>query len=262
MPALASFTTPHLVRVKTGALTGKFWLILSNTATTVTTKESNGGVVGVADGDLTGLVAGDACEILPANTLASVFGSPPIASLGTGASASGATVDNVLVWNGSNFDTYFCNAAGTWKKGSITSNNVVIYPDDSVFFVRKVASDLPITLMGTVPSTIERTELISAPSSVSNNFVANRFPVDMTLGTSAIETTPGWVRNSSAGGSDTVLLWNGNTWDTYFCNLSGLWKKGSITSTNVSIPAGSGFFIVRLAGTPNSVLTQNLPYTP
>ena len=264
-PTTQFSVTPHLIRVKTGTLTGKFWLILSNSANGVSTKEPNGGTLGVADGDLTGLVAGDSCEILPANTLGTVFGSTtPIAGLGTGTTAGGALVDNILIWNGVTltFDTYFYHSGNSrWQKGISNATNTVLYPDDSVFIVRKGASPLPFTTMGTVPSTVERTELFGA----SSNFVSNRFPVDLTLGTSGIENTPGWVKNTTAGASDTVLLWNAVTgsWDTYFFHSgNNRWQKGISNSTNVQIGAAAGFFIVRLAGTSNAILSQNLPYTP
>lgn len=252
--------TPHLVRVKSGALTGKFWTISTHSANTLTVAEPNGGVV-----NLTGLVLGDSCEILPANTLGTVFGSAtPIAGLGVGTSAGGVDVDNVLVWNGGTgtFDTYFYHSGNSrWQKGISNATNVILFPDDSVFLVRKVASTLAFTTMGTVPSTTERTELFGA----ANNFVSNRFPVDLTLGTSGIENTPGWVKGTSANQSDTVLLWNAGTgsWDTYFFHSgNSRWQKGISNATAAAVPAGSGLFIVRLAGTSNAVLTQNLPYTP
>ena len=250
-------TTPHLVRVKTGTLTGKFWTILSHDATSLTVNEPNGG----APGNLTGLVANDSCEILPANTLASVFGAPtPIPGL-VGAASAGAA-DNVLLWNGTNFQTYFFNTNNTsWRSGLAASNNVIIFPDDAAFLVRKATSPLSVTIMGTVPSTNERTELIGS----SNNFVANRFPTDSTLGTSGIETTPGWVKAGSASGADNVLLWNSGTgsWDTYFFhNTANVWRRGLAAANGTVIPAGTGFFIVRLAGTTDAVLTQTLPYTP
>lgn len=260
--------TPHLVRVKSGALVGKFWLITTpqNAGDTVTVVEPNGG----APGNLTGLLANDSCEILPANTFGSTFGLIP--GLGTSAanSGAGAGVDNILVWNGTNYDLYYYKQTAVppvsrWQKSFGDATNTIILPDDALFFVRKVASPLPVTLMGTVPSTTERTELTGQ----SNNFVSNRFPVNLTLATSQIETTPGWVKatTNSANGVDQVLLWNGASFDVYYYKQTAVppvsrWQKGFGDASAISIPAADGMFISRVAGTSDAVLTQNLPYTP
>ncbi len=247
-------TTPHLLRVKTGTLTGKFWTIALHDATTVTVNEPNGG----AAGNLTGLLAGDSCEILPANTFGSTFAN--IAGLGTGTSVNGAGVDNILVWNGTSFVAYFYHSTNNrWQRGISNATNDILFPDDTVFFIRKVTSSLPITLMGTVPSTAERTELIGS----SNNFIANRFPTDSTLGATGLENTTGWVKGTSVNGVDNVLLWNGASFDAYFYHsTNNRWQKGISNATAAPISAATGFFVVRSAGTTDSVLTQNLPYTP
>lgn len=254
-PAGQFTNTPHLVRVKSGGLTGKFWTILSYTATTLDLKEPNGGTPTVADANLTGLLANDSCEIVSANTLGSTFGSIPGLLQG-----SVNTADNILIWNGAGYSTYFQNSSGIWKTGLTTSTNTIIFPDDAIFFIRRGAADLPITLMGTVPSTVERTELAGAGGTT---FMSNRFPVDVTLGTSGIENATNWVKGTGAGSSDNVLLWNGGGFDTYFFNSSSnLWKKGLTTSTNVSITSATGFFVIRTATSLDGVLTQSLPYTP
>ena len=255
-------TVPHLLRVKTGALTGKFWAIVATPApgNVVSLKEPNSATgPGVADAVLTGLLAGDSCEILPANTFGSTFGAIP--GIGAGTAAGNAGVDNVLIYNGVSYDTYFFHSTNNrWQRGISNATTAIIYPDDAVFFVRKAASTLPITLMGTVPSTSERTELAGA----KYNFVANRFPTDATLGTSGIETMPGWIKGTSASSSiDTVLLWNGSTFDTYFYHTTNnRWQRGISNATTTAISAASGLFISRAAGSSDAVLTQNLPYTP
>ena len=81
---------PYLVRVKVGAQVGKFWLITGNTTNQLTVTNPYGGTTDIT----TQLSAGNSCEIVPANTLGSVFGTTsPVVS--TGASASATTADNV-----------------------------------------------------------------------------------------------------------------------------------------------------------------------
>ena len=251
-------TTPHLLRVKSGALTGKFLTILSHDATTLTLKEPNGGTAGVPDANLTGLLANDTCEILPANTFGSTFGANAL--IGSGTNAGDAGVDNVLIWNGNGYFTYYYNSNNNrWQKATVNATNTIIFPDDAVFFTRKVTSPLSLTFMGTVPSTSERTELLGS----ANNFMANRFPTDATLATSGIENTPGWVKGGTAGASDNVLIWNGSGFFTYYFNdTNNRWQKATVNAAGTSLPAASGFFVVRSAGTADTVLTQSLPYTP
>jgi uncharacterized protein (TIGR02597 family) len=253
-------TVPHLLRVKTGALAGKFWVVLATPApgNVVSLKEPNGGTPGVADAVLTGLVAGDSCEILPANTFGSTFGAIP--GIGAGTTAGGVAVDNVLVWNGTTYSTYYYHSTNNrWQRATLNATNTIIFPDDAVFFVRKLATALPVTLMGTVPSTAEKTELIGS----SNNFISNRFPVDITLGTSGIENAPGWIKGTTAGASDNVLIWNGANFTTYYYHsTNNRWQRSTLNATATPLPAAEGFFVVRSAGTSDTVLTQNLPYTP
>ena len=188
-PANQYSASPHLLRVKTGALVGKFWTVISHTADTLSLKEPLGGSPGIPDANLSGLLEMDSCEILPANTFGTTLGT--ISGLGTGSSASGPTADNVLVWNGSSFEAYFYHTTNSrWQKGISNATNTVIFPDDTLFFARKVVSPLTLTFMGTVPSTTERTELAGS----SYNFVGNRFPTDTTLGATGLENTTGWVK--------------------------------------------------------------------
>ncbi len=262
-PAGQFTNTPHLLRVKTGALTGKFWIISSYSANSLDLKEPTGGTPGVADANVTGLLVNDSCEILPANTFGSTFGL--ISGLGTTTAnnGNGALTDNILVWNGTSYDKFYYKAgtANRWQNGISDATNTVIFPDDALFFVRKVTSTLPITLMGTVPSTQERNELVGS----SNNFIANRFPVGATLGTSQIETTPGWVKATAnnANGVDTVLLWNGTSFDKYYFKggTANRWQLGISDATNTPIPVAEGMFITRVTGTGDAVLTQTLPYS-
>ena len=119
--------------------------------------------------------------------------------------------------------------------------------------------------MGTVPSTTEQTDLNGG--SVANpgyTYISNRFPVDTTLLTLALQTTSGWVNGASANGADNVLIFNSTsqTWDTFYYNGTNWKKSGNLANQNTAlIPAGTGVFVIR-TGTGTSTLTQALPYTP
>ena len=244
-------TTPYLVRVKTGTNVGRFWLVSANTTNQLTVVNPYGGVTNIS-----GLVSvNDSCEILPANTLASVFGAPSVIQSG----ATSDVADNVLLWNGTNWDTYYYNGTN-WTAGGRTSyNNLVIYPDEGVFVIRRAtASDATITLMGTVPSTDEKTAIAGSGAST---FFANRFPTDTTLGGLGLQNSAGWTPGATADVADDVFIWNGTNWDTYYYNGTNWTAGGRGDKGPTPITAGTAVFVKRV-GSGLVTLAQVLPYTP
>lgn len=259
----ANFTTtdvvtqPHLVRVKasaTAAHVGRFFLIAAASADQLT----------VAGSSLTSFISvGDTCEVLPANTLASVFGTGGtlVAGWVTGSTASAS--DNLFIWNGTAWDTHFHDGA-KWRKspGLSTANfdKTIIYPDEGVFVSRIGTTPIDLITTGTVPTTTERTDITGTTST----FMSNRFPVDMQLGNVGFELLPGWVANSNATSADKVLVWNGTAWDTYFYGGSFWRKSPGLPTANFNttvITAGSAVFVQRV-GAGALTLSQSLPYTP
>jgi uncharacterized protein (TIGR02597 family) len=267
-----SSTAPRIIRVKTSATAahvGKMFAITANTATQVTVDLTGSGVTNIGD-VLSAGATPDTVEILPANTLGSVFGNattPP--TLAAGSTSTNA--DNVLIWNGTAWDTYFWTGnvgspVNIWKRvGNTDRSNTIIYPDDGVFVVRKsTAGPATVTIMGTVPSTAEQSAVAAG-----STFLANRFPTDTTLGALGLQTLPGWVAGSTATNGDNVLVWNGTSsaWDTYFWTGNvgspvNIWKRvGNIDRSSTVIPAGTAVFITH-GGVNNLTLTQSLPNTP
>jgi uncharacterized protein (TIGR02597 family) len=243
---------------------GRFFLVTANTTNQLTVSLPPG-VTDIA----TLLSAGDSCEILPANTLGSVFGTaanPPQLSPG----ATPDVADNVLIWDGSTWLTYFWTGnVGTpnniWKRtGNADRSNTVIYPDEGVFVVRRnTASAATVTIMGTVPSTGEKT-VIDANGST---FISNRFPVDATLGSLGLHTLPGWVAGATPDAADKAIIWDSalGTWATYFYTgtvgtPNNIWKRtGNTDRSSTPIPVGTGVFVTHSGGALS--LNQNLPYT-
>lgn len=259
----ASVTAPRLLRIKTGANTGKFFLVTANTPNQVTVDLTGSGVANLN----TVLTAStNTCEVVPANTIGSVFGNatnPP--SMLPGATSDVA--DNVLLWNGGTgaWDKYFWTGT-IWKRtGGVDRSNVVIYPDDGVFVVRRdTAAPLNITFMGTVPSTNEQSGVAASGAT----FMANRFPVDTTLGALGLHNIPGWVAGATSDAADVVYVWNGtsNVWDKYFWTGSigspvNIWKRtGNTDRSNTVISAGTAVFITHTGSSFD--LAHTLPYTP
>jgi hypothetical protein len=248
--------TPRAVRVKSAAnpaAVGLLFLVSVNTANQVT-------VVGAPD-LTTILAANDTVEILRVNTIGSLFGTTaPI--LTSGASATVADNVYVLSKNGGadQWFTYFHNGTNWRRPGSgANQNNIIIYPDEAVFIIHRGTSPVVLTVMGTVPSTSEQTDLYGAGST----FLANRFPADTTLLATGIHTSAGWVTGGSAGAADKVYAWDtvARTWRTYFHNGTSWRRTGSGASQDVTvIKAGSGMILQRQSAT-GVALTQALPYS-
>jgi uncharacterized protein (TIGR02597 family) len=276
--------TPFLAHVKTGNSTGRFWLISANTATQITldisdtdsTPDIKGYPITTSAPTVgqTQMAVGDSVEIVPANTLGSLFGATGSGNFQTGGSAGQA--DNVLLYNQKNktWDTYYNNGTHWRSANSLNPNvdNTVVLPDRGMFILRRAGTASTVTFLGTVPSTDEKTDL-PGPGSA---FIANRYPIDMTLGTG--DTTnkaqlnfnvkvPNWKTGSSASQADNVLLWNptNKTWDTYYHNGTH-WRVSNSLNPNLDaqvVPLGSAMFVVRQSSTSgiSPTFSQSLPYT-
>ena len=135
---------------------------------------------------------------------------------------------------------------------------MVIFPDEGLFIVHKdTVNAVNLTLMGTVPSTTELTDLSGAGST----FVANRFPVDNTLLGLGLQATPGWTNGATANVADNVYIWDGATWGVYYYNGTNWKKTGSLANQNTTaVTLGNGVFVTRIAA-GSSQLAQILPYT-
>ncbi len=112
--------------------------------------------------------------------------------------------------------------------------------------------------MGTVPSTAEKTDLAGSGSS----FIGNRFPVDVAISALGLEKTDQWKSSAAPESADSLYVWNGVTWDTYFYNGTNWRKTNSLKNQDaVLIPTGTAMFITRSNGS-TATLAQVLPYTP
>ncbi len=251
--SLANPAAPWAVRLTSGPSAGKLLDVTANTATTLT----------VSGADLTtlGLTAGtDTFELLPMDTLGSLFGS---ATLLGGTSAS--TADNVQVRSGASWLVYFYDTnLGFWRRtiGPATnSNNVLIRPATGVQIVRR-APALTLTFTGRAPATAFRTAINNASTTV----IHAGFPTDTTLGALAAQTLlPGWHSAATAAAADTISLFNGTAWIGYFHN-GAFWQPATgaaVNSDATAILSGALLTIQRpgaVAGATDFV--RAVPYSP
>ena len=241
-------SNPHIIRILSGTGVGQQFRIASNTADTLTLTTNGTDLTTV-------MAAGNRYEILTTNTLASVFG-----ATGTGllTNADPQQADNVLINIGTGWLTFF-NDGTKWLRvsgGTASQNNVAILPEQAVLFVRRGATDLPLTVVGSVPTT----NLITPLPANKSTFLANRFPVDTTLVGLGLSSLPGWTPGSDPNTADNVLLNIGTGWLTYYYDgTKWLRVSGGTGAQNPTIKTGSAVLIVRRAGS-DIVYNQPLPY--
>ena len=250
-------SAPRAVRVKTAAnaaSVGLLFLITANTTTQVT--------VGAAPDLTTILAPNDTVEIVQINTIGSLFGTTtPLLYPNTDISLA----DNVYlltktVGGADQWVTYYHNGTN-WRKSGAGSNqnNAIVYPDEGVLIVHRGTAPVTLTVMGTVPSTSEQTDLFGAGST----FMANRFPSDVTFLATGINTTPGWVSNTDISLADKVYKYDSVTraWQTFYHNGTNWRRSGAGSNQNTTpIAVGTAVIITRSAATGTS-LTQVLPYS-
>jgi uncharacterized protein (TIGR02597 family) len=201
-------------------------------------------------------------------TFASVFGANNESGMQPG---NASTADQVLLYNGATYDTYYYSNAGGlvgngWRKiggGSADQGNTPIFPDEGVIVKRLGSAPVNVVLIGAV-----KTGQTVAAVVGGLNFVGNVYAAGMTLNSSGIYTgnaTTG-LAPGNASTADTIDIYNGTTYDSYYVsNAGGLvgngWRRiggGSVDQQNVAIPAGSSVIINRkAAGSFNWVAPQH-----
>ena len=264
---------PHFVLITSGSQEGDILEIVSNTADTITLEPGSG--------DLSGLV-GESFRVYQHNTLASVFGSDPVADGfvgGDNPSDSG----QVLIYdvNANNFIPYYLNTIGGglfnpnehlgWvgpAGDNVSADDTVISPNTGFVIVHRGTSAYSRPVFGEVLDTVINVPIVSD----SSNLVTVPYPIDtgLTLGTSGL-----YPQNPNdfdpaihllAGGNineaETVLLWDGTQYIPYFYNDDdgGIfannhvgWVSSFDTSTDASNTpiSGGSFFVVRSDTSPS-----------
>jgi uncharacterized protein (TIGR02597 family) len=186
-------------------------------------------------------------------TLATVFGATNTAGLQGGTSL---TADQVQIWNGSSYDSYYYQTTGIggvgWRMvGNQTANaaGAIIRPDQSVLIKRVGGSAVPLVVNGWVKTGQASLEVVQG-----FNFFPNPFSEPLTLGTCGLFT--GNPNSGLAAGelttADQVMLWNGLVYETYYYQNAGLggvgWRRvgaQSIDASGTIIKSGTGFILRR-----------------
>jgi fibronectin type 3 domain-containing protein len=249
-----SSTAPYALRLLSGKGSGCTFAITGQTGNALTLATQ-----GV---DLTQLVAaGDLYEILPLDTLGTLYGaSSPLVQSGNSAAAA----DNVLLWNGTTWLTYFfSNSSNSWKQSGslLNQNNTPLPPGAGLLFTRRGATALNYPLIGRVPEVAQ--SQFTMPGGTT--FVGAAYPIASTLGTTGFATASGWRSGNSAASADDVLDWNGTTWLTFFFNGTNWKQSGSLLNQNSYSLAPAQPLMIQRQSSPatlNAFVPQPLIYSP
>jgi uncharacterized protein (TIGR02597 family) len=239
---------PYFVKFVSGPATGRYFLITGNTANQLT--------IDTRGANLTTAVAiGNRYQISAGRTLGSLFGTSAVPFL---SNSSITLADNLRLWSGSAWETYWHNGSSWMRYGQSTvQNNVVIYPDEGMEIIRRGTSALTITIAGEASMITEQTEVIGS----ATTFAANRYPVNVTLKNLGLLSLPNWIFSTNSAAADRVQVRQGGQLVTYWHTGTNWIKAGTTASQdNASVPAGTGYLILRKNYGSNGFAKQPRPY--
>jgi len=247
---LSTAATPHLLEITSGAAQGRMLLIsttAANTTETVTLSTEEATRVGDLRnlGITTGVENGDTYRIRPVDTLSSFFGTPATTLIRGGTSAS--TADTISIVSNGQSTTYFYNTGVTpnrWSRvslGSPDASNTPIPPYAGVQYARLANTALEFIVTGKVPSGQREVSVKNSGTTILSPY----WPVSQTLAQLALQNTPNWVKSSSSGLADTVVLSSGGSLTTFFHDGTN-WRRVALGSPNANtntVPVGASIMI-------------------
>ena len=255
--ASGGFAT-YVARVKSGNGVGRIFPIVSNTTTTLTVQLPST-VTNLA----TTVSTGDSFEILPVNTLGSLFGS----TAGT-VQFKQNTLENladlVYLWNGSAWVGYWYDPTlpGWVSEGDQFTDysTTPVYSTQAIWVARisTASTTISYSINGTVPTTSSLALAVPGTSTSTRvfTFVSNPFPADVTLDSLNFRSLPSWASNSLENSADVVYLWNGSAWVGYWYDptLPGWVSEGDQFTdySTTAIPAGTGVWVARKSSSSTS----------
>ena len=210
-------------------------------------------------GDATGL-DGASYTIRKFRTLADVFGDTNTAGLTTAAGASSSDViykvgeeDGSVSFLRYYYQTAPAFAGGNgWRKAGDSNTemkDLPIYPDEGLIVRRRSASDVSVTLPGSIKTNNSRKSLLQG-----FNLVSISYPVERTLDQIGLDDSK---LTSAAGPSDSDVIYMldaSGQFERYYYQTAPLfaggngWRKAGDSSTDqkdAPIPAGSAIIVLR-----------------
>ena len=201
------------------------------------------------------------------------------------AGTSAVSSDQIQVWDGTAFTTYFYRMyrsnnpnkftlGPAWVKngavGTVTTDT--IKRGSGVWFARPTDKNAGvITVSGAINAASKTHDILAG-----FNMISSAFPCDFKLNDGPIDWEAcGAVAGTSAVSSDQIQVWDGSAFTTYFYRmyksnnpnkftLGPAWvKNGAVgTVTTDTIPAGKGFWYARPSDKAAGTLVETSPLAP
>lgn len=238
--ALAQADYPYDLHILSGSGEGARLAITANTTDTVTITGRDPAGLGVVGG-----TSGDLFELVPVDTLDSLFG--PDTFLG---GDSAASADIVTLGSTSRDAYYFNTTLGHWTDVAGSNANLDatrLSPDGMVAVTRKGA-EMVLRITGGVP--VSRTNILIADQ--GSTYLHTGFPTTVTLGNLGLQSLlSGWRSNAAVAQADLLGVASGPGWVFYFHNGTNWQRASGSTSARdtLAIPAGTPIRIVRRGST-------------
>ncbi len=267
-----AFTTadaPYFVRITSGTHTGRTFRIVSpaNTATRLYVADDG---IGLATLTLATGADGTRFEIVPGDTLGTFFGTTtPVNTLVLQGGTAPLEADLVQVWGGAAWLNFYYNT--TWQRwardtdliSDPSRNSFQLRSDRGMMITRRAATPLDLVVVGRVLNTPQRA--FHARNDNALTFLATMQASDITLGALALQSSTrslDWKGAADPANADTLLVWSGSTWFSFFYNSTvSHWQLvGDATNRDpFLIRAGTPVFVLR-RGTGNSADDKTITF--
>lgn len=250
--ALALSAFPYDARVLSGSATGTRAAITANTTDTVNLAGRDLAALGLSAG-----TEGDSLELVPVDTLETLFANDLFDGGASADTADGVTVKHLGAAGGA---YYYDTTAEQWVEAlapTTPASDIRLSPEGMVAVTRRGPA-LTFYVTGRVASTDLNFPV--ANSGVTYTHVG--FPVDKTLGELGLDTAiAGWVSDANPDLADLVGVSVGAGW-VYYYHDGSAWRRtvGAASDRgSVVVPAGKPLQILRrgaTAGTSSLVLSN------
>ena len=271
---LGDAAPPHYVRIRSGASVGRVLPVLSAAGAENRLVVDSGGLPLARSGVTTGS-AGDAFEVLAAQTLASAFQGVALA-----AGNSAAEADQVQVWSGASWLAFYKHATrNRWEAehdapGAPARDAYALRPDRGLRVRR--GSTGPAVLYVHQAGRVADTAVRIVHDRPGSTFVALGLPVDATL--ASLDpglgggVAGGWRTGASPAAASTtadlLMAWNpaGNRWTVTYKNTgTARWEEvrdgAQTVRDELVIPAGQPLLVRRVGEAGAQLIAVPLPYS-
>lgn len=245
----------HYVEILSGPAAGLTFDIISSDAATKSL---------VLDSNLTSFnVVGSTYHVRKHWTLGDLFGVATPVGIKRG---NATTADLVSVWTGAGYTSFYHRQSATqngWRSTNSVSEDeslAVVYPEQGVFFKRMDPTPLNVTYVGEV-----RPEMFGVSIAQGFNLISALSAKDITLADSGLFTgvNSSGVKPGNATTADTISIWNGSAFVSYYVRSTGAGLQGWRSTDNVTadasltvIPAGSSVVVRRKTDVPSFVWSR------